>query len=96
MQVDGDLVAPNQVWKASMDGDWITFHQINGLIIDGKGQLNGNGPVWWKCREDHVMIHFRLIGVSSYYDLSYYFDFTSLTSFFPFLYCNTAEVFECS
>ncbi|KAK7404230.1 hypothetical protein VNO78_04938 [Psophocarpus tetragonolobus] len=50
-QLEGKIVAPNnkEAWKGK-DEDfqtWIQFSNVNGLIINGGGQIDGGGYVWW-------------------------------------------------
>lgn len=45
----GKLVAPNRRWKVSQFANWITFRDIQGLIIDGGGIIDGRGSAWWNC-----------------------------------------------
>ncbi|XP_024175989.1 probable polygalacturonase At3g15720 [Rosa chinensis] len=47
-QLSGNIVAPNNMnaWK---DKDqWVQFDDVQGLIINGGGQIDGQGQVWWK------------------------------------------------
>ncbi|OAY80186.1 putative polygalacturonase, partial [Ananas comosus] len=48
-QVDGNIVAPNMVWSKNAD-HWITFSNVDGLNIDGSGQIDGRGEPWWSCK----------------------------------------------
>ncbi|KAF6152752.1 hypothetical protein GIB67_021412 [Kingdonia uniflora] len=52
-QVVGTIVqAGYQTVERGSDYFWIRFMFVNGLIIEGSGTLNGNGPYWWShnCR----------------------------------------------
>lgn len=31
--------------------EWVNFNDINGLIVTGKGTLDGQGPAAWKYRD---------------------------------------------
>ncbi|RDY06239.1 putative polygalacturonase, partial [Mucuna pruriens] len=48
-QLEGNIVAPNSTkeWTGLNPNRWIDFANINGLIIDGGGQIDGRGSVWW-------------------------------------------------
>lgn len=37
-------------WKFEEDKDitWIRFEHINGLVVNGEEQINGQGAPWWK------------------------------------------------
>ncbi|XP_019413883.1 PREDICTED: probable polygalacturonase At3g15720 [Lupinus angustifolius] len=50
-KLEGNIVAPTSTnaWSEGDDkGKWIEFSAINGLLINGGGQINGHGSVWWK------------------------------------------------
>ncbi|KAI4317375.1 hypothetical protein L6164_025247 [Bauhinia variegata] len=55
-QIQGNIIAPESVdaWKWSDDDKdaWIRFSGINGLVINGGGQIDGQGASWWKCGSD--------------------------------------------
>ncbi|KAL5176831.1 putative polygalacturonase [Glycine soja] len=48
-QVEGDVVTPKstEAWKGQDSSKWIDFSNVNGLIIDEGGQIDGSGSVWW-------------------------------------------------
>ncbi|KAA8540480.1 hypothetical protein F0562_024601 [Nyssa sinensis] len=48
-QVSGNIVAPNEksAWTGYHINRWLTFSNINGLIINGRGQIDGKGSAWW-------------------------------------------------
>ncbi|KAI8533860.1 hypothetical protein RHMOL_Rhmol10G0042500 [Rhododendron molle] len=52
--IDGTLIAPSDPseWKCKDDtcSQWITFHNINNLLISGSGTINGQGAQWWDCK----------------------------------------------
>ncbi|KAI4344948.1 hypothetical protein L6164_012123 [Bauhinia variegata] len=54
VELQGDLVAPNSMdaWKwpdsNTNKGYWIRFSDINGLVVNGGGQIDGQGAPWWK------------------------------------------------
>uniref|UniRef100_A0A7N0VCV0 Polygalacturonase n=1 Tax=Kalanchoe fedtschenkoi TaxID=63787 RepID=A0A7N0VCV0_KALFE len=51
VQVLGKIVSPTkaQAWEEQCN-DWISFRKIDNLIVDGSGEFDGNGKVWWSKR----------------------------------------------
>ncbi|PRQ55901.1 putative polygalacturonase [Rosa chinensis] len=62
-QLSGNIVAPNNInaWKDKEK--WIQFYDVEGLIINGGGQIDGQGEVWWKvcdnsnCQRPTSVLH---------------------------------------
>ncbi|CAK9158444.1 unnamed protein product [Ilex paraguariensis] len=50
IQVLGNIVAPSQksAWNNNNSKTWIVFSDVKGLIVNGNGQIDGQGSVWWK------------------------------------------------
>ncbi|BAS70642.1 Os01g0172900 [Oryza sativa Japonica Group] len=48
IQMDGNIVAPNYIWASEAD-NLITFYSVNNLTLDGNGQIDGKGAIWWTC-----------------------------------------------
>ncbi|CAN8269275.1 unnamed protein product [Cochlearia groenlandica] len=47
-QILGNLVAPSkEKWKGDKD-QWIVFSDIEGLVVEGNGEINGQGSTWWE------------------------------------------------
>lgn len=47
LQLQGTIVAPSRdAWNGN--DKWIQFSEINGLIIDGGGLIDGRGSSWWQ------------------------------------------------
>ncbi|XP_031286368.1 probable polygalacturonase At3g15720 [Pistacia vera] len=48
LQVLGDIIAPNTTseWNGNRDC-WLCFRDVNGLVIEGSGTINGRGFIWW-------------------------------------------------
>lgn len=48
-QLNGNIVAPNDTnaWGDNK-GRWVQFDQVQGLIINEGGQIDGQGQVWWE------------------------------------------------
>lgn len=57
MQILGDLVAPDNTWATSDLANWILFHKVQDLTIDGNGQVDGHGSIWWNCFKNHVNLN---------------------------------------
>ncbi|WOL17395.1 polygalacturonase ADPG1-like [Canna indica] len=51
VMIDGTLIAPNNVWTGDLN-HWLAFRYLEGLTIDGKGEINGQGQVWWNCKHN--------------------------------------------
>ncbi|KAF5951054.1 hypothetical protein HYC85_013047, partial [Camellia sinensis] len=52
VQVEGNIVAPSSLsqWPKFVGlSKWISFQFVNGLIINGGGQINGQGSIWWNA-----------------------------------------------
>ncbi|XP_073113511.1 probable polygalacturonase At2g43860 [Elaeis guineensis] len=49
VQVSGNIVAPNTLWTSEFS-TWILFRNVNDLTIDGSGQIDGQGSIWWDCK----------------------------------------------
>ncbi|XP_024634601.1 probable polygalacturonase At3g15720 [Medicago truncatula] len=51
IEIKGSITAPKDVklWKFSSDRKnvWIRFSEINDLIVNGKGDIDGQGSSWW-------------------------------------------------
>ena len=49
-QVEGHIVASSSLsqWQEYNNiQNWLSFSFVNGLIINGGGQINGQGSIWW-------------------------------------------------
>ncbi|XP_042415384.1 probable polygalacturonase At1g80170 [Zingiber officinale] len=49
VQIDGTLKRPNVVWESN-EQSWILFNGLDGLVIDGYGEINGQGLSYWDCK----------------------------------------------
>ncbi|OIV97443.1 hypothetical protein TanjilG_16204 [Lupinus angustifolius] len=50
-KLKGNVIAPNSIeaWREYNDKTkWIQIVNVNGLIINGGGQIDGRGSPWWK------------------------------------------------
>ncbi|KAJ4827520.1 hypothetical protein Tsubulata_038367 [Turnera subulata] len=53
VQIQGTLIAPRMTSNSDKD-KWIRFMDINALIVDGGGVIDGQGIDWWNaCRSGH-------------------------------------------
>ncbi|MCL7032606.1 hypothetical protein MKW94_030968 [Papaver nudicaule] len=51
VQIDGIIMAPAKSdWTGHFDR-WIQFVNVQGLVINGSGRLDGQGSTWWDHRE---------------------------------------------
>jgi hypothetical protein len=48
LQLDGNIVAPNVIWTTTA-ANLLTFYRVNNLTVNGSGQMDGNGAIWWTC-----------------------------------------------
>uniref|UniRef100_A0A2N9GKA9 Polygalacturonase n=1 Tax=Fagus sylvatica TaxID=28930 RepID=A0A2N9GKA9_FAGSY len=55
-QIAGTIVAPTNINAWSEKEAWIKFANIDGLTINGGGQIDGQGSVWWNACTDKVQI----------------------------------------
>ncbi|KAG6490431.1 hypothetical protein ZIOFF_051727 [Zingiber officinale] len=49
IHIDGTLKRPNVVWESN-EQSWILFNGLDGLVIDGYGEINGQGLSYWDCK----------------------------------------------
>jgi len=50
VKIEGKLEAPKTMdgWRDSKCvNSWIKFAEIQGLQVNGSGQLDGHGSLWW-------------------------------------------------
>lgn len=45
----GSIVAPDQpsAWEGHHINTWLVFSNVNGLVVNGGGQIDGQGSSWW-------------------------------------------------
>jgi hypothetical protein len=65
-QVGGIIVAPTNIQAWNDKEKWISFANIDGLTINGGGQIDGQGSVWWNACTDKVQIACHLYILISY------------------------------
>ncbi|XP_021275476.1 probable polygalacturonase At3g15720 [Herrania umbratica] len=64
IQVLGKIVAPEaNAWSGRNSDCWLCFMGVHGLVIDGSGEIDGNGETWWNkppsCRRP-TALHFHI------------------------------------
>ncbi|KAK7258800.1 hypothetical protein RIF29_24387 [Crotalaria pallida] len=48
-KLGGNIVAPQSIGAYGNNKDyWIIFTNVNGLVFNGGGQIDGQGSIWWK------------------------------------------------
>ncbi|KAM0997077.1 hypothetical protein TB1_006397 [Malus domestica] len=47
-QIQGSIIAPNNIGAWKNKDKWIQFANVPGLMINGGGRIDGNGAGWWK------------------------------------------------
>ncbi|KAL6272953.1 hypothetical protein ACE6H2_023645 [Prunus campanulata] len=52
-QIQGSIVAPNNIGAWTNKEMWIHFSNVQGLSVNGGGRIDGNGAVWWKACGQH-------------------------------------------
>ncbi|KAK7280838.1 hypothetical protein RIF29_08362 [Crotalaria pallida] len=70
IQLEGTIIAPNSVeaWKWPNDDGkkdkWVQFSDIDGLVINGGGTIDGQGAPWWKFKSATrpAALHFHKCG----------------------------------
>ncbi|XVE71171.1 hypothetical protein DITRI_Ditri10aG0129300 [Diplodiscus trichospermus] len=65
-QVLGKIVAPEaNAWSKHDFDCWLCFREVNGLVVDGSGQIDGNGATWWsKALHFHRCDNLKLNGLT--------------------------------
>ncbi|KAM1527177.1 hypothetical protein ACFXTI_016374 [Malus domestica] len=52
VQILGNLLAPVRgAWKECDSGDWLSFSNIENLMLDGSGKIDGQGAAWWSTSQ---------------------------------------------
>lgn len=55
-QIGGTIVASANLKTWTDNEKWIHFETVDGLVINGGGQIDGQGSVWWNACSDKVQI----------------------------------------
>ncbi|KAM0879046.1 hypothetical protein ACQ4PT_034501 [Festuca glaucescens] len=53
-QLDGGIVAPNAIWTTTA-ANLLTFYSVGNLTVEGSGQIDGNGAIWWACFKQKLL-----------------------------------------
>lgn len=60
LQLQGTIIAPKSVeawnWTKRERGAWVRFTGISGLVMNGGGQIDGQGAPWWQKYSKHDQI----------------------------------------
>nr|POE99719.1 putative polygalacturonase [Quercus suber] len=50
VQVLGTILAPNTTegWTNCYANTWLGFRNVSNLIVNGSGEINGSGSIWWR------------------------------------------------
>ncbi|XP_038988013.1 probable polygalacturonase At3g15720 [Phoenix dactylifera] len=51
VRVEGNIVAPDKLWTSQNNTSWITFRDVTAFTVDGNGEIDGRGSVWWDCKK---------------------------------------------
>ncbi|KAF8704831.1 hypothetical protein HU200_031069 [Digitaria exilis] len=55
IKLDGKIVAPNVIWTKKQ-GNLLTFFDVDHLTLDGNGEIDGQGPIWWDCYNKRMCV----------------------------------------
>ncbi|KAL8214587.1 hypothetical protein R6Q57_004036 [Mikania cordata] len=60
-QILGSIMAPRNPgsWNGCETGAWLLFYNVNGLLVDGGGLINGRGKAWWTKHSSHIKEEFK-------------------------------------
>ncbi|KAL4560209.1 hypothetical protein LXL04_032358 [Taraxacum kok-saghyz] len=69
VRILGTIIAPDNPssWSSCETGAWLMFSDVNNLIVDGGGTIDGRGSAWWtksiteepKCIIPPTALHFE-------------------------------------
>lgn len=50
LQVLGNIIAPSGIdaWDGEDMKKWLEFSNVNGLVVNGNGKIDGQGEIWWQ------------------------------------------------
>ncbi|KAK9068356.1 hypothetical protein SSX86_012468 [Deinandra increscens subsp. villosa] len=62
-QILGTIIAPQNPssWNGCETGAWLLFYNVNGLVIDGGGMINGRGSAWWTKSSSDIKEEFKCL-----------------------------------
>ncbi|TKY47817.1 polygalacturonase protein [Spatholobus suberectus] len=57
IELQGTIIAPKSAkdwqWRNGSKRSWVLFSSINGLVINGGGQVDGQGAAWWNHHDSN-------------------------------------------
>ncbi|GFP98316.1 polygalacturonase qrt2 [Phtheirospermum japonicum] len=63
--ISGTIIAPKTpgLWDGRDASQWLGFMDINGLLVDGFGYVDGRGKSWWdqSCRYHPQLVHIHIL-----------------------------------
>ncbi|KAI5316742.1 hypothetical protein L3X38_036449 [Prunus dulcis] len=64
VQIMGKLVAPKMLdgWtECESDSDWLQFKDVGNLVVDGSGEIDGQGSSWWTTTNQYDRLSRKLM-----------------------------------
>ncbi|ONI11864.1 hypothetical protein PRUPE_4G130600 [Prunus persica] len=64
VQIMGKLVAPKMLdgWtECESDSDWLQFKDVGNLVVDGSGEIDGQGSSWWTTPNQYDRLSRKLM-----------------------------------
>ncbi|BBN67294.1 Pectin lyase-like superfamily protein [Prunus dulcis] len=64
MEIMGKLVAPKMLdgWtECESDSDWLQFKDVGNLVVDGSGEIDGQGSSWWTTTNQYDRLSRKLM-----------------------------------
>ncbi|KAJ0824925.1 putative endo-polygalacturonase [Helianthus annuus] len=56
VQIDGNIIAPDEPknWDPKNPRNWLYFSNLNGVVFQGRGVIDGSGRKWWaaSCKKN--------------------------------------------
>lgn len=55
MQFFGTIIAPAYIsgWTGCVGNSWLLFSNVDNLMINGSGKIDGQGENWWNKPKEH-------------------------------------------
>lgn len=60
----GKLVAPKMLdarTDCESDSDWLQFKDVGNLVVDGSGEIDGQGSSWWTTPNQYDRLSRKLM-----------------------------------
>ncbi|KAI5316773.1 hypothetical protein L3X38_036480 [Prunus dulcis] len=64
VQIMGKLVAPKMLdglTECESDSDWLQFKDVGNLVVDGSGEIDGQGSSWWTTTNQYDRLSRKLM-----------------------------------